>query len=387
MAELTLKQMILNEIDNAQRGYSEELSAIADYSSGSALRKILRTEDKEFDKFNGLVKLVDHLFGDETKQLMEKYSQEIDPNKHTARSMLEYLSCNRLLESMKKLIDKMIGCSNKESREWAKVYSIQWEWQSNYHNLKIDEHMKKIKDVRTNVKELNVFLGIMTCYSYYFKDKHIRAYELSQELETEIESISNEYIKTVYRAKLNEVLSYIKLWVLDQPEEARKSAYTVIESNLGITYEAYSYYTIGLSYFYTSYDKAIENLNKSIYIYMSIDRELAAKDVEEYIEKLNIFWDKHTKDTFLTIENELIFKAKHKQDTSIKLEEEKGRIDEPYYYLIKGISEDNRDDLMESLIIFIERGDTFWANLSKLELLKRGENERVLNRMMRMNNA
>jgi hypothetical protein len=388
---LSLKQMFLNEVAKQPKGYINTLAEIAGYTGkdkGSNFKKVLTGDKKEFSDFSKLVEVVKYVFPEEEKELLEDYSKTINPNWKTARNMLEYLSCNRLLDSMKELIDQMAQSKNDESKEWADIYSLQYEYQLNYHTLDINKHLKNIRSKHTSNKELDIYLRLMKCYAYYVKDDHKRAYEIAEELETDIEEIENNYIKNVYSAKLSEVMSYITLWVMNDPETARTHAKKVIESKIGKTYEAYALYTIGLSYFYTNYDESLKYFNESIECYNSIGRELAAKDVQEYVEKLNVFWQKElSKHEFVSLDNQLLHKAKKGENISKHVEDSKDKLDEAYYYLLKGLSNDDKDSLMESLIIFLDRGDTFWGNLAKIELLRKGENERVIDRLMKINKA
>jgi hypothetical protein len=388
---LGLKQMILNVVEKQPRGYKNTLADIAGYTGenrGSNFKKVLTGDKKEFSDFGKLVDLVQYLFPEDEKELLEDYAKTVNPNWQTARNMLEYLSCNRLLDSMKELIDQMAQSKNDDAKEWADIYSLQYEYQLNYHTLDINKHLKNIRSKRTSNQELDVYLRLMKCYAYYLKDDHKRAYEIAEELEVDIEEIENEYIKNVYSAKLSEVMSYITLWVMNDPETARTHAEKVIDSKIGKTYEAYALYTIGLSYFYTNYDTALSYFNESIECYNSIDRELAAKDVEEYVEKLNVFWQKElSKHEFVSLDNKLMYKVKKGENITVSMEDSKEKLDEAYYYLLKGLNNDDRDSLMESLVVFIDRGDTFWGNLAKIELLRKGENERVIDRLMKINKA
>jgi cysteinyl-tRNA synthetase len=82
LANLTLKQMILNEIDNAPRGYSEELAIVSGtYSNGSNLKKVLTDEKKEFEQILGVIRIVEYIWESESVKMMVKYSNEVDPNK------------------------------------------------------------------------------------------------------------------------------------------------------------------------------------------------------------------------------------------------------------------------------------------------------------------
>ena len=66
-----------------------------------ALRKAVR-EKREFGNFYGLVKLVQELFPKEEKQLMSEYASIVDPNKKTARCLLEYCEVNGLKSTKKR---------------------------------------------------------------------------------------------------------------------------------------------------------------------------------------------------------------------------------------------------------------------------------------------
>jgi hypothetical protein len=384
---LTLKQMILNELDKhkGEKGYSEVVANIANYSSSSALKKVLKGEGKEFEKFNDLVNLVRFLFGSDEVKLMEQYSNEIDPCNKTARCMLEYLSCNRLLDSMKQLINKMSTCNNKDSREWVKVYTLQHEWQEKYYDLDVNRFRQSTNEIKTAIHELKVKLELLKIYAFYYNKNYKMSYELSKHMDSDIEEIKDDYIKSMYRTKLNEVLSYIELRVLNNPEESRKRSEVVIKDNIGLPFTSYANYSIGCSYMYTSYEKSISYLNESIRLYQSVNRVSAVKDVKEKIELVNVIWDKKTE--FYSLNAKLLFEAKRDNLNDGDLEKFKGELDLSFYLLIKGINENNNDILLQSLIEFLKIGDTFLAEIPKIELLKRNYNKDVLNALIGLNRA
>lgn len=379
--KLTLKQMFLNKIDDSPRGYAEELAKISgSYSSGSNLKKVLKSEDKEFDSFNGLVKMVQYVFGEDEQKLMEQYSKEIDVNNKNARYMLEYLSSHRILDSLKQLIDKMLECKNKESKEWARVYSIQHEWSLNYHNLDIISILKTLNEFKTNIPELNTLISIMKCNSCYKQKMYKISFEISRDIKFQIENLKDDFVKCSYTVKLNEIMSYLSLRVRNEPETARKYAEDVLELNIGETFNGYAKYIIGYSYFFTSYEKAKENLCESVKIYTSIDRLQAAEDVKEEIELLDVLWDKDIFTVYYSEKYKYYWLAR--KNKSFDIESTKLDSDDPFYFLIKGMKENNTNILQQSLIRFIKRGDMFLANLPKVELLKRGFNEDVLNDLL-----
>lgn len=382
--QLTLKQLILNEIDNQPRGYSEQLATITNYSSGSNLKKVLRSEEKEFDKFLSIQDLVRYLFPDDEKKLMVQYSKEIDPNKKTARAMLEYLSVNRLLDDMKDLIERMSLCKNNESREFAKVYSIHHEYQTGYYNLDDVKFINNINGIKTNVIELRVKLNLMKFYGFYRQENYRNAYDISKYIDHEIEFIDDEYLKSIYKTRYNEVMSYIYLRVRDDVEEARKRAEQIINENNVIGAVAYAYYTLGCSYIFTSYDESLGNFNKCIELYEAANRDKAViNDVKSKVDLLHVLWDKE--DDLYSLYPKLIKNAKKGILTESDLEKSRDLIDKDFYFLIKGIKENNTDLLLQSLILFIKKGDVFIGNIPKIELLKRNYNEDTINLLISLN--
>lgn len=381
--KLTLKQLILNKIEKEPRGYAETLAKEIHYSSGSALNKILRDPDRDFDKCCSLIILVRILFEKEEQTLIEQYALQINPNNKLARTMLEYLSSNRLLDSMRKLIDKMLACKNKESLEWARVYSLQYEWHTNYDYLDIESFINRVNDTKTNIKELKVFLLLLKFYSFYYVQNYRLAYDVSKLIPSGIKEIKDNYLRSVYNSRFNEVLSYIHLRVLNNPEQSRMHSEEVIKENIGLGAISYAHYTIGCSYLFTSYEKSLRHLNKSIELYESKDRHSVVRTVKEKVDLLNVIWDKD--EQIYTITAKLLQQVKIGKLQCRDFERYKDQLDLSFYFLIKGIKDNDNDLLLQSLIQFIKIGDTFLGNLPRIELLKRNYSEEVLNALFSLN--
>jgi hypothetical protein len=379
--EKSLKQIILDEINNAPRGYAEELARISgSYVSGSNLTKVLRDPKKDFDSLLGLIKIIKHIFGDDEKKLMEQYSTEIDPNNKIARHMLEYLSVHRMLDSMKSLIDKMSDCKNAKSREWAKVYTLQHEAGTDFYGMDFNLVVNRLNEFRTNIHELNTLISIMRCNIYYKERMYKMFYELSRTIKFSIENIKDEFIKNSYNVKYNEIQSYLSLKVFNEPEKARGYAQFVLDSDTGKTFNAFAHYVIGCSYLFTQYEKAKEHLYLSSKIYMDINRKDAADNVNEERELLEIVWDK---DIFSIHTNrDYRYYWMIRTNRQMPEEIESLNLDKAFYFLIKGMKENSIDYLIQSLIVFVKQGDLFLANLTKFELLKRGYNENIIQELL-----
>ena len=382
MHEFNLKTYISNICDNGT--YTREyLSQYAGYKKPAGFSKWLNNEDSEIADFNDLIRLLDKIDSDRTCEFLAKYSMSVSPTHATAKSLLEYLSSNRELDYMKALIERMESSKSASGKDWARAYALQHEWQKNYYTIDVNKHLKEIAKLKTSDKYLELFVNVMKCNCYYHNEDNKMAYEIANELLSELKDIEDGYIKNAYSAKVNEVLSFISLWVKNKPEEARENAEAVIKANIGEAKDAFAYSVIGHSYYYTSYEKAVKYISKSkeLYVKLGEDFKGAVIDADETLEKIKIFWmKKDVSEGFKCIENELLFKAINGENISQLLGESKEKINcGATYNLIKGYSEKGNDTLLQSMVQFLKKGDTFSAYVPMLELKKRGYNEVLLN--------
>ena len=385
MIDYNIRSLIIKEkVDN--KGLLTELAKEAKHANTSTISKWLKDEKKEFDNLDSLLAIVKKMYPDNFNQAIQHYALTINVNKKVTRHLLEYLSCNRLLEAMRSLLDRMLQSDNDDITQWAKAYDLQYEYQVNYSKLDKVKHLKKIRKLKANDPTLEVYTELMKCYMYYHNDNHQMAYEIAEEILDQLEEVEEGYVKRVYTVKLHEVYSYINLWFLNNVEAARESAHKVLEANIGETFNAYAYFTIGYSYFYTSFDKAEESLSKSVSIYKSMNRKDAAEDVEGTIEKLEIFWEKTIdKVKFININNELYYKAKLKIDITnlLPLSTDEDLIG--YKLFAEGLGSSNKDLLMQSMIRFLKQGSAFEACLPMFELIKLGEDQKTLQDLLNIN--
>lgn len=378
MEKHTLKQMILNKINNENRGYVQELASISDYSSGSALAKILSDEKKEFKKFSGLIKLVRYLWGNESLKVMVNYSKEVDPNKMTARNLLECLVTCREFEAFNNLLDRMDACKNEESKEWARIYRLQYNYELANVPADFINVMNSLNQINVTITELKIYKRMLKSYCYEQLGDFNIVKIMSDDLKLEIDLIENDYIKDSYVIRLNEIMSYNYLRVHNNPEAARECANKILDSNARKAFKAYAYYIIGYSYFFSSYDQAKNNLNKSIELYESLDRKNDVKDLNHKIKFLSIYWDKNEYEDYYNIVNWLLFNLKKGKDISKQLTENKEKIDDEMYLYLEGLCLKSEKKLMLSLIKFTKKSDFFLANLPKIELLKMGYDAEII---------
>jgi hypothetical protein len=378
--QLTFKAMILNELDNGTKGLTaDELAQTSGtYSSGSNLRKVLRDEKKEFDKFQGLVRIINQIWENESEQMMVKFSEEIDPNKKTARNLLEYLAMSREFEAFNNLIDKMVNCTNKESIEWSKVYKMQYKYEIANTQGDYELLIKELSEIKTNFIEMKVYKNILLNHCLNQLSDFGAVNIVSKEIDYDINLIDNEYIKMSYSIRSNQIKSFNSLIIYNNPEEARKSSDDIIASEAKPSFKAYAYFLKGYSYLFTSYENTVKYLNKGIEIYNSINRKNDAKDLEEKIEFAGVFWEKIKGNEIKVIKNKLVYDIKQGVDITNSLEQYKDDIDQEFFLYLQGCNMKNEKKLILSLIKYIKKNDLFLANLPKLELFKNGYDEEIL---------
>jgi hypothetical protein len=374
----TVKQMILNVIESNPRGYSNELAEIAGYSSGSNLVKVLRDEKKEFENFNGVIKLIKYIWKDNYMKVLIKYSYEVHPNKKTARNMLELLMSNRQFEAFISLLEKMEQCTNNESKEYARMYRLCFKY-DNTLTKNIDSLLKEISETVVITKEMAVFKKLLINWCFMRKNDFVMTKCLMEDTESIIDTIENEYLHKMYKVKLHEIFSYNYLNVYNDTKAARKYTDEIIEADVDEHFKAFANYIKGYSYFFNSYDNAVLYLNKSMEMYSNMNREDDVDDIKQALEFLNIFWDKN--DTAVIYpKNKLLECAKKGIEFDIDIP--KLNIETEFLLYVEGIKENDKTKLMLSLIKHVKKNNIFMANLAKIELLKYGENQLIIEEMM-----
>jgi hypothetical protein len=175
-------------------------------------------------------------------------------------------------------------------------------------------------------------------------------------------------------------MSYLSLRVFNDHDKARIHAQSVLDYNVGKSLNAYAYYILGCSYLFTEYDKSKEYLKESAKIYIDLNRIDAADNVKEEIELLDIVWDKDIFSVYYSREYKYYWLTRNNKVINVELETL--NLEEQFYLLIKGMKENNIDLILQSLIMFVKKGDLFLANLPKLELLKRGYNKDIIQSLL-----
>lgn len=390
MSVATLKQRILNELDNGEKGLSDKIAKLAGYSSGSALRKVLTDDKKEFGKFYGLVKVVQELFPQEEKELMAEYALTVDPNKQTARYMLEYLSLNERKEELNILIDNMLNCTNKESRTWAEMFFI--DQQTINKEITTTEALSKFSQLSIKTIDMEVRCEIMKSYSFLDLKDYKMAYEFAFPLQNKIMKIKEEYIKETFLGRCLSILAECEVRK-DNTEKAREYCQRILNDIKIADFRIRAYLHFGNSFIMESYEKSVSYLNKGLEIAKDYCDNMIIQ-LKRSINAASNYWMKetphidhisnHPSDLHEYAHSEInknnLIKAKKILD-SIK-QEDMSENEKGFHFYLCGLITKEIDDFSLSIIHFKKSNDSHFIKMPILELQKMGINKMLLNALL-----
>jgi tetratricopeptide (TPR) repeat protein len=271
----------------------------------------------------------------------------------------------------------MDECTNKESKEFAKIYRMQYKYRFAMTHDELIKLIGEISEIHVTFAELKVYKKILINYTCFLLQDYDKCKFILSEIEDELELIDNDYIKEMYLIRVNEVKCYTYLKAFNDPETSRKCADWIINSNAADGFKAYAYYLKGHSYMFSSYEDAMKCFEKAINLYESRHQDI--EEIKEEIEFVKVFWDKQVKQNY--IKNELFYKIKTGENVSLD-----GYQLQPEFKLyLEGFSTKNIKKLLLSLIEYIKIKDLFLANLAKIELKNNGYDEQIISAMVSMN--
>lgn len=372
---LTLKQMLINEIET-QHGRANELALIAGYSNGSALKKALKKESGDIEKFDGFVKLVHELFPDNKFELMTAFAETLNPQTMTCRFMVEYATLYGLKELKLNLITRLQESSNKESNDWAFVYDTELkQYTKEITSLEAIDLLTQRKYISA---EMKIYSKFVLFYIYYNQRNVYMMEALCNDIKSEIDSLKKKFTKDTYYARLFLIECSVDLHNKKMGDVREKLF--LMESALD-PLKGMVYLNIGNSYMLTNYEKA-NNLYKQALEYAS---EKIKPEIRKSINFNNILWDKF--EAYLPDgdkSNELFYYAKKGQVENGKRLLEKldtsnySNHQYAFHYYYQALLFKDSNLLFKSVEFFAKAGEKFYKMLPILELKKQGVNSFIL---------
>lgn len=283
------------------------------------------------------------------------------------RFAMEFLAVNKQIKELEELIDKVLNSfPSQELIEWATAYKIQLKYLNRDSTADI---VNEIRLFSPKSIELKVFMSIIDASCKHRVGEYNSMATIVDGLTTTLEEIDEDYIKESYCLRIKELLSYVNLFAYNRPELARKYANEIISSDLCATLTSHSYYIVGMSYLFDSYDECLGNVIKYRDSLLLLDRKDDAQVVDECdIPFINNVWRKPndlptTSDISEIAHYEAVLGNK---EMAVKLVDEviaeKGVNGFRLYY--KGLATGDKSLHMQSIVYFTTKQDgKFYANL------------------------
>ncbi|MGD7047022.1 hypothetical protein FZC83_02120 [Rossellomorea marisflavi] len=376
MGRLSLQKMILNKFEE-DTGLATKMAKIAGYSSPGALTKILKDEKKEFAKFYGLVKIVRCMFFEEEKSLMAEYSTTLDPNKQTARYMLEYLNTSNLHDEKKKLINRMLESSNALSKEYANIYEID-------HNslMKLEDFngtLSKYLSLNNKTIEGKVITEILKCYTFLDEHEYTMIKRSLDTVSKLVHEIKDDYLREILLCRYSLLLVGYHVRN-DEKMKVRDICWSLINQVEDNYFKSWAYLHIGNSYIIEDYDKSYKYLTDGLKL--NSDNNNAVMNLKRSVNFVSNLWGKESLLLDLNSENpsdkhEIAFYyIQHGQkqmalNTLDSLEFDKLTVNQKAFHMYyRGLLNYDLDSFAESVAYFRESGDFFFRKLPLLEISK-----------------
>lgn len=371
---LNIRQILINEMED---GRSSELVELSGYTDASALKKALKKEDGDIEKFDGFVRMVHSTVPDTKFEKMSEFAKTLNPQKSTARFMLEYATLYNLTELKLYLIDQLKNCSNKESNDWAFVYEIDDMVSKN--EIGSYEAINQLSSHKYTNIEMKVFSKITQFYVFYDMRNIYMMEALYNDVKNEIESIKKKFVKESFYARLFIIECSVNLHNMNIGSLREKLF--LMESALD-PIKSLALLQIGNSYLFTSHEKA----NKLFKQGLELSSEKYQDQFKRSINFNNILWDKV--DTYLEdgdISNKLFYYAKTGQKEnalnvlkSIDVES-LSDFSKGFNYYYQGLLFNDLELFYKSAQSFLKCGEKFYKKLPILELQKAGERDYIIN--------
>jgi len=325
--------------------------------------------------FCKLFKISKGLFDNDEKLIEWSYKLELPEN---IKAAMEYLALTKNLDTLNDYIKVKVDNSiNKNLRRWGKLYSMISRYESS--EIKNEEMLDKVRKASTNDNEMKILLSLIEANVCYRILSNSAAYlhEMSRicdEVEDKVYSLKDCFFKMSFEVRLNDLLGKRSLYVDADTVKAREYANKNISQEICAIFKANSYYILGTSFTFESYEQSVLNTKQAIEVYREADYEVFADELERWFLP---FLDAHhgvkvTEGVSVVIAH---YEAKwgDKQKALEIIERDVSEAEEAmYYFYYKGLATGDGDMLFKSLSQFLKVGDLFFAQLP-LEQLRKSE--------------
>jgi transcriptional regulator with XRE-family HTH domain len=348
----------------------------------AAITKVLKGE-ATFELILAILKAVEP---DHYLELLTKDDNLLKINTKNWRDTLEFASTNRLLDLQEKLVEKALNSDYKRDREFGMVYGVLLTWQDT--SREFDEDMFNTCKRKVTCEYMSILLQLIDVNRYHAKGEFLIVDHLINDLKIKIKSLNECYMKFSLSTRMLELACHVELRVKNNVGNALKTAEQLIQNNIGKTFSAYGYYIKGLCLIESNINEAAESFEKSIQLYKEAGKFNNATEVRETFEFLCSYYDyDNQKNPSFNLTKCLDFYKQKNISQGIKLLsniDENNPLRRNLKLFLKALLTNDEDKAMDSLIMFVNSGDKYFANLPrKWLLLNNSKYTPILNSIMK----
>jgi len=366
----TLRQRMMNDFES-ERGLATRMAKLGGYASAAKLKSTVAKEDGEIHNFGGFVKIVNHMYPDDKLELMVNLSKNINPNKQTARHMLEYLSIYKRIEDRNELLEKMRNTVNND--EWAFVYRIDYENEQG----KISDHeaIGILKERKFRSYSMEVFSKIVMYYCYESLRDKLMMELLLREIDEKVRNIKNPFCKSSYYARLYLIKNTVSLYNGDV-SKIKEDIFMLNHSLSPI--RASAYLTMGNAFMLSNYKQSERILLKGLEY--SSDRKSTQIEIIKSLNFLYVLNGDFEK--FIECEEDdykLFYHCKQKNYSEANKilaninVEKLSSLEKGFHFYYLGLLHEDEELLYESVFHFNECKENYFKKLPIMRLQETGE--------------
>lgn len=324
-----------------------------------------------------LLKATRHLCPQNEVEVMKQFIalfQKID-NKcismEYALSIWDFELCRELIAKNREY-GNVFKC--RKSKDWADIFEIALHMQE--RSLSQEERFKMVQEAKPKTNETKTLIKLLKCSILFHEKNWNELQRLMDDLENEINAISNEYIKSTFTSRLNSLKANVYLYFENNPLKARQHAELILQDEFPSQAKRHATYILGSTYMLESYEKGLQYFNEYIENLKRVGAYNVAQDVlDKDVAFLKNHWNVELEELQT---NDLAEKAHNlykrgevEEANKIfdQLEETQGELTsfQKYY---KGMNNNDLDLLYESLIEFLKAGNKFYASMPLVALEK-----------------
>lgn len=381
---MKLKSLIKDKFDT-ERGLALEVAKEVGLKTATPLYKWLNENDREMDDLSMIVKMAKKICSDKWNLVIKEYFKELNPNKQSMRSALEYLSVFKDVETSKELLELTKNSDNKETFDFNFYYTLE------HKALQMDS--KEVATIIDNRKaktiEMTVFSKFILMYAYLRDAKYQSMEEQVEFIAPLIEQMKEGYMKRSFTSRLNALKVSIILNDGDS-EKTEKLGLQALETNERTPLDVLINMNMGNAYIMYDFNKAMKYFNTAIELAEYYNDETKKSMVQHSIDFCKCYWKVNCNPSKIDVVG--LSSKYNKIFAHISCEEHEEAMQliesidmedldddmKAFHFFYKGMITRDKDDFYESVEYFRKTGDRHYRNLSLIELKKLGDSERLL---------